>query len=604
MIYGGDELPVRTRIGVARLGWKGTPGPAWNKVRVNQTAAGRVWDANIEVEPGKNARYRQTATEKDGKTVIAIEVTAETDLNIEGVYLWLDIPRAEFSGGKVVAGEATAVMPVHKPEKKQFFSAESKDVIIRDSRGNLALSANFERPHAFALEDRWDRTGPQYSAMITIRKGALAAGATASMELSLSVAGEPESAPARLQLDASKHRYAFHGFGGNYCFGIESPVTQYTLDNLNVAWARTEMSLSKWAPENDTEGSRLHNEFLLMKQLQQKRIPYVISIWQLPERFYTDPGPKPQRRDKRKIAPDQWNALLDSLGSYLVYAKEKHGVEPDLFSFNEANIGVDVLLNAEEHRDAIKRIGGHFAKLGLKTKMLLADATGPRDTHEYALPAANDPEAMRYVGAVGFHSWGGGTPAQYKAWGDLAEWLGLPLLVSELGVDAAAHSGQLYDSFHYGIEEVKMYQELLLYARPQGTQQWEFTGDYGTVKVAKDGALQPTPRFWFLKHFTDLTPRNSEALGTVSDNAKILFTAFAKGSVYTLHVANVGASRDVTIEGIPAGIRELRAVRTSEGEDYKSLPAVNVEAGVARFRMPARSLLTLIAGAVPESAAK
>ena len=125
---------------------------------------------------------------------------------------------------------------------------------------------------------------------------------------------------------------------------------------------------------------------------------------------------------------------------------------------------------------------------------------------------------MRYVKAVGFHSWGGGTPEQYKAWGDLAEWLNLPLLVTELGVDASAHMGGMYDSFSYGMREVRMYQELFLYARPQGTQQWEFTGDYSIVRARRkdDGTaeLTPTSRFWFVKHFTDLTPHNSDALAT------------------------------------------------------------------------------------------
>jgi hypothetical protein len=272
-----------------------------------------------------------------------------------------------------------------------------------------------------------------------------------------------------------------------------------------------------------------------------------------------------------------------------------NGVEPDMFSFNEANIGIDVLLTPEEHRDSIKRLGAHFDKLGLKTRLLLGDATGPRGTHEWALAAAADPEAMRYVKAVAFHSWGGATPEQYRAWGDLAEWLELPLLVTELGVDASAYMGRLYDSFHYGVREVRMYQELLLHARPQGTQQWEFTGDYAIVRTRRreDGGvdLTPTHRFWFVKHFTDLTPRNSDALATSSDNNNVLITAFAKGPVYTIHVANTAAARQVAIEGLPAA--EFRAVRTSEDEEYRELAPLRPPAGVLRLDLPARSLLTL-----------
>jgi len=199
---------------------------------------------------------------------------------------------------------------------------------------------------------------------------------------------------------------------------------------------------------------------------------------------------------------------------------------------------------------------------------------------------------------VGFHSWGGGTPEQYAAWGDLAEWLGLPLLVTELGVDAAAWRGRTYDSFHYGLREVRMYQELLLHARPQGTMQWEFTADYSTVKTATNPEnLVPTHRFWFIKHFTDLTPRNADALATSSDHSKVLFTAFAgerdRRRVYTLHLANLGAGREVTIQGLPEDGRLLRAVRTSEREEFQELPPVKAEAGTLTLQMPARALVTL-----------
>jgi O-glycosyl hydrolase len=315
----------------------------------------------------------------------------------------------------------------------------------------------------------------------------------------------------------------------------------------------------------------------------------VISIWQAPVWLYADPDGGGRWREKRRVPREKWDELAESITSYLVYAKQQYGVEPDLFSFNESNIGINVLLTPEEHRDLIKLLGPRMEKLGLKTRMLLADATGARGTHEFALAAANDPEAMRYVTAVAFHSWGGATPEQYAAWGDLAEWLGLPLLVTELGVDAAAHRGRTYDSFHYGIREVEMYQQLLLHARPRATMHWEFTPDYNLLGA--DG--QPTHRFWFVKQFADLTPRGAEALGTASSHARVLFTAFAKADAYTLHVANLGAAREITIEGIPAAVKMLRAVRTSENERYQALPPLVPQGGALRFPMPARALLTL-----------
>jgi hypothetical protein len=284
--------------------------------------------------------------------------------------------------------------------------------------------------------------------------------------------------------------------------------------------------------------------------------------------------------------------LLDLLGSYLLFAKREYSVEPDLFSFNEANLGIYVGLTPETHAEAIRRIGAHFRKLGLKTRMLLGDATGPRDTHNFVLEAAMDPEVMQYVGAVGFHSWGGGTPEQYRAWGDVAEWLHLPLLVTELGVDAAAYYTRSWDSYHYGLREARMTQELLMYARPQGTQFWQFTQDYALARV-RDGIVEPTARFWLMKHFTDLTPHASDALAATSDQKSVLFTAFRKGGAYALHILNLGAAREASLEGLPDAAWEV--VETTEAAQYQQKPVLHSNGASLRLDLPSRSLVTLTA---------
>ena len=610
MMYGGDELAVRGRVQIPARDWSrmSEPAPAQRG-----GPAGSGWQGSIAADAGKSARFRQTVTEQDGRVWLSVEVTADADLDIPGVYYAIDVPRAPFVGGWAVvqtaSGSQQAAFPEHRTPERDFFRADGLALRFTGAARNLNLAATLDGARNIAFTERWDRAGRSYAALIQMRPGPLAAGQTASLKIGLALTGDPDHTPARLKVDAASSRYQFQGFGGNYCFNIESPVSQYTLDNLKVAWGRTEMSLSYWEPDDHSAAPappgyfkqreqaypRLRLEMQMARQLQDKRIPYIVSIWAVPEWAYTDPGDRPQRRSRRHLAPEKMDALVNSITSYLAYAKEQYGAEPDMFSFNEANIGVDVLLTPEEHRDMIKRLGASFEKAALKTRLLLGDATGPRNTHEFALVAAQDPEAMRYVKAVGFHSWGGGTPEQYQAWGDLAEWLQLPLLVTELGVDASAYQGGMYDSFTYGMREVRMYQELLQYARPQGTQQWEFTADYGIARARRrdDGGadVTPTSRFWLVKHFTDLTPRNSDALTTASDNDQVLLTGFRQGAVYTLHVANMAASRPVTIEGLPDV--EFRTVRTSETENFQELPPVRPEKGVLRLEIPARSLVTL-----------
>jgi O-glycosyl hydrolase len=410
---------------------------------------------------------------------------------------------------------------------------------------------------------------------------------------------------------------------------VESPVSQYTLDNLKVAWARTEMKLHHWAGPNDGNSpdqidwetlkqrdkpdSRLRRDFLWMQQLQNRGIPYVISIWQLPDWLYAEAN-SDARKDStsaRRLAPQKWPELLGGIGTYLLYAKKQYGVEPDLFSFNEPDYGVRVKLTGEEHRDAIIRIGRHLEKLRLKTRMLLADVASARVPQEYLKPTISDPNAMKYVGAVAFHSWGGARPEQYAAWGDTAEKLKLPLLVAEVGVDADWHTVSAWrDTHYYALKEVAMYQELLLHARPQGTMQWELTEDYSTVGKERDAGgwkFTPKKRFWFLKHFFNLTPARSDALATGSSNAKVLVTAFrgkqSSDPAYTVHVANLGASRGVTIRGLPEGIAALNVVRTGETESFQALPAVKADKGVLRLDLPPQSLTTLTTMPVADGAA-
>jgi len=621
LCYDGEQLTVRTDLRFPVRGWKQLPGLGTAK-GVKRSKAGGVlsWLGRIEVAEGKHCRFEQAIREKDGEAHVSIRATADADLDIEGVFFWLDVPIDVFAGGHCELGQGRGAprsgeMPRTKPAKRHFLRAKASQIEMADARETVRLEAKLDRACQVVVQDTREWGGKVYSAFIALHSGPLAKGKSTSLSIALKVAGQADHTPARLTLDATQKRYRLDGFGGNYCFNIESPVTQYTLDNLRVAWARTEMTLREWEPKNDNDSptstnrellqshdrpnTNLRREFLLAQQIQKRGIPYSITIWDLPEWLYAQPG-KGRRAHKRRVPPDKWPELLECLGSYLTHAKQQYGVEPDLFSFNEANIGVRVLFTAEEHREAIKCIGAHFEELGLRTKMLLADATGPRDTHKYALPAADDPKAMRYVGAVAFHSWGGASPEQYGAWADLAERLKLPLLVAELGVDAGAWRGRAFDSFHYGLREVRMYQEILLYARPQGTMQWEFTSDYGTVRTEKTEAglkLVPTSRFWFVKHFCNLTPTPGHALATKSDHARVLFTAFAGeadgASHYTCHIANLGTEREATLSGVPAGTRELSAVRTSEREGFRQLGSVAVTDGVVRTQLAARSLLTL-----------
>ena len=601
----GESVAVAGNVRLPNRGWAKQPSLADLRDGKHSTDDGvERWSGRIEATPGAWASFEQTL-END---VLAIRITAEADLDLEGVYLWLDLPIPVFKGGHcTLAGgpnPAASKFPVDQPPARHFLKAEADRLTAATSDGRVALDAKLDHPVSIVVQDGREFGGRTYTALVRFGES-LKQGQSATLSLTLAAEIQPDTSPAHLTVDPMVTRYPFDGFGGNYCFNIESPVTDYTLDHLKIAWARCELTAYEWEPQNDNADpanvdwdaftardkldSNLRREFLLAQRIQKMGVPYVVSVWQLPAWLYTDPQGDP-RAGKRKIDPAKWPELLECLGSYLLYAKRQYGVEPDLFSFNESDIGVRVWLTAEEHRDAIKRIGPHFESQGLKTRLLLGDTGNARGTVKFCYPTADDPEALKYVGAVSFHSWGGATPEQYGAWADLADRLKLPLLVGELGVDAQAWRGKAYATFDYAMREVRHYQELILHARPRGTMQWEFTSDYGIVAATDDG-LQPTKRFYFVQQFCNLTPYHSRALGVASDHPKVLITAFADEQTTTMHISNSGAEREATVTGLPAGT--WRALRTSQAEDYAELPAVVSDGGAVTLTLAAQSLLTL-----------
>jgi O-glycosyl hydrolase len=509
------------------------------------------------------------------------------------------------------------ILPHKQAPINPLVSGSVRQVLLADAPREVRVDISLDRICTINLQDNRTYGSATYGALVECFKGPLGKGKSASLQVSLGLSSQPVTGQTVLTLHPAQKRYELEGFGGNYCFGIESPVATYTLRNLRSVWARSEMLLREWEPENDNAsasqvnweyfkaqdkpGSKLRRRFLFDQQIQKQGLRQVVSIWQLPNWLYTDPARQTDDHGRR-LAPDKWAELLESIGSYLLHAKRAYGVEPDLFSFNEADLGVYVQFSAEEQRDMIKRVGTILQKLGLKTKLLVADSHSPRDTSLYALPTADDPQALSFAGGLSFHSWGGASAAQYKAWADLAGRLRLPLIVAEAGLDPEVWRTGMFDTYPYGLSEARMYQELLLHARPQAILYWEYTSDYRLVReknagAAKEPELTPTARFWFLKHFSDLTPPKAAALTTGSSQSDVLLTAFAgsgkDASALTLHILNTGAARQAAIFGVPVTVTTLRAVLTSDGQSFQELPPVAVIKVPLVVDLPARSLLTL-----------
>ncbi|HEY5806653.1 MAG TPA: hypothetical protein VIT67_01725 [Povalibacter sp.] len=553
------------------------------------------WTGTATFPNGRSADFA-VSWKEDAKGVAfggGLSHAAANPLHVQSIEYVIDVPRALFVNGHMASAddnETLVGLPATKTAQTTLYSDDTQQVEFRDANRNWSLGIRLDGEHPVLVEDRWDEQGRAYRVRIQLFSGLWPADTPLKFGMRLVSSGKSAAADALLNIDPRVRLYAFDGFGGNYCWAADNAVTQYTLRNLRLAWSRHELKAIAWDRERKTPGDALKADFERIAHMQKAQVPWIISLWRVPERFYIDANRHQPGTFGRKIVPERWDEMLELIGSYLQYIKQEYGAEPALFSFNEPDLGVDIGLSPVEHRDAIKRIGSYLRKQGFKTRMLLGDTANPRDTHEYILPTTADPEAMQYVGAVSFHSWGNGSPAQYAAWSDVAQWLQLPLLIGEAGVDPGAYRNRNYDSYDYGLKELEQLQNLLRYARPQSSLYWQFTEDYGLARPTGSELAQPTGRFWMMKHFTNLTPPKSEAVQSASDQDDVLISAFTKSDRLAVHIVNIGPARRATLKGLPSG--RWRRTVTTESQDWDEQPL----GSTSSLQLPARSVTTLVSG--------
>ncbi|MCG3179473.1 MAG: hypothetical protein BIFFINMI_01808 [Phycisphaerae bacterium] len=617
----GEKLDLAVRIVVPLKGWhRMCRLEEATGVKATTADGARQWAGKLPVADGAYP-YVLTLAEAAGGFTMDVDLTADSDTAVEGVYVWVYLPVDAFAGGRATPTAdppaKSTPLPRTLPREYHFLNARATGLEVEAPDDKTAVGIDWGRPIDFSLQDERQWNGQSFGLLIPICAGQPPRGRHVTAKLKFTVRLTPDTSPAHLTIGADKGVWAFGGVGGDFCFGTASPVTGHNLANLRVAWGRCEMNLADWEPVNDNDdpattdlayfqkrdrpGSPVREDFEMATELTRRKIPFVISTWWVPP-WMSDRPDDADRQAQRHIPREKWDEMAESVVAYLLHLKKNYRAEPLAYSFNESNLGVRVKMSGQEHRDLIKLLGPRLEKAGLATRMMLGD-TSPADTLDFVRPSAADPEAMKYVSAVAFHCWGGATPKTYAAWADLAGRFKLPLLVTELGVDANFRI-RPWSLPGYWLREAEMYQQVLLYARPAGTMQWEFTSDYGFVDAARaaDGVkLTPTTRFYVVKHFADLTPPDAQAMASDSDHRRVLLTAFftdrwEHARVYTFHVTNTGSARKATISGVPKRLEgvALLAVLTTEAEHFRKLPPVTVKEGKIELDLPAECLLTLM----------
>ncbi len=129
--------------------------------------------------------------------------------------------------------------------------------------------------------------------------------------------------------------------------------------------------------------------------------------------------------------------------------------------------------------------------------------------------------------------------------------------------------------------------------------QRQLTSDYSVLTgggiYGTPGPLKSTQRFWNLKQL-GLTPGGSFNLPIKCDRPNISCVAYGdiKDGIYTVHIVNNGAKREVTLTGLPGNVKALNMYITDEHHGMDKIKSVRVSNGKAQFTLDSACFTTLI----------
>jgi hypothetical protein len=647
----GQLMDINCSMCVAQPDWSSVSRTGREQQINTYRRQGKVETVAIRMRPplalrnqGINWILEATETVEEiapGAAKLDVEYWFENDADIAGAYYCLELPADFYSGGSVQLIEPVGPAPGQvsvapgAADQNEYLHVTARGARFVSTRRQLEVT--FTEPTEVIVRDDRRQNNFNLQVYFTVLPGKAVADPTARKSFTLKASGEMDTSPVNFSIDATRPGQLFDGLGGN--FRLQNPrtdpaVIRYNLDSLRVAWGRVELPWAIWQPNQDSDplaearAGKIHPRVAqameMARTLARKGMPIIVSAWSAPPWAILGAGGFPARGGRgageaaggaavrglmnvpfsesgprgNPLNPEKMDRIEESIAGYLVYLKEKYGVEAALFSFNESDLGINVRQTPREHAELIKTLGAWFASKGLATKLALGD-TSDANPIDFIRPALRDAEAAKHVGAVDFHSWRGCTDEILAQWRDAARALNVPLVVAEGSTDAAAYRyPQIFLEPSFALYEINLYTRILAIAQPKSILQWQLTADYSTLAgggvFGDDSPLRPTQRYWNLKQLASTPPR-SFWLPAASDKPGIACAAFgniAEGE-YTLHVVNNGPRRPATVTGLPAEVKQLRILVTDSKRGMEEIGRVSVTGGKAEFTLEPTSFTTL-----------
>lgn len=526
------------------------------------------------ITPMHGVEFTQNVTDVDMNTVrLSWKAEVKEDLK-EGAYFCMNFPSENYSKAKIkISGRKVTVT---SPERTITLAFDHAVVMfVRDEGSDKVL----------------------YVTLLPV----LEKGTVKELSAVMTVDGKRHHETAEIVIDGTKPGREFAGFGGNFRIqnvAKDPQVIDYCLDKMRVAFGRVEMPWAMWDMQG-AESEHVRRSAEMARRLKQIGMPVIVSCWFPPLWAGTQTTRSDGTARAFALKPAEKDKIYASLASYLVFLKNDYGVEADYFSFNESDLGIDVVFTPEEHRDFIKSFGQYLADRGLKTRLLLGD-NSDATTFSFIEPALNDPSARPYIGAISFHSWRGCDDATLRKWAEASRKINVPLIIGEGSTDAAAHQyPAIFKESTFALYEINLYVRICAICQPISILQWQLTSDYsllwGDGIFRSEGPLRPTQRFYNLKQLS-MTPKDAFAVPVKCNKNAVNTAAFVKTATgeCALHIVNNGAACEAQISGLPMNATSAVCYVTNSSL-HAEAKMLTVNDGKVSVQMPSESFVTLIA---------
>ncbi|HTS66920.1 MAG TPA: hypothetical protein VMH28_33075 [Candidatus Acidoferrales bacterium] len=649
----GHLMELNSSMCVAQPDWSAVSRTGRERQTNSYSRKGKIETVAIQMIPprplrtqGVNWAFAAAETVEDvgpGTARVDVEYRFHTDADIAGAYYCLELPASLYSGGfvQLIGAESSAPGQVSLApgpnDQNEYLRVQAAGARFVSPHRQIEVA--FNEPTEIVIRDDRRENSFDIQVYFAVIPGKAVEGQSAKKSFAFKVGGEPDASPVTVTVDPTRPGQMFDGLGGNFRLQnarTDPAVIQYNLDSLRIAWGRVELPWALWHPNEesdplaDARAGKIHPRVSqamdMARTLARKGIPVIVSAWSAPQWAVLGgrggpAGPQPPLGVPAGAAapvralpgfpvpstgprgnplnPEKMDRIRESIAGYLLHLKEKYGAEAAMFSFNESDLGINVRQTPREHSELIKTLGPYFASRGLATRLALGD-TSDANPIEFIRPAMHDPEAVKYIAAVDFHSWRGCTDEILAQWRDAARALNVPLLVAEGSTDAAAYRyPQILLEPSFAFYEINLYTRILNIAQPKSILQWQMTADYSLLAgggvFGDSGPLRPTQRYWNLKQFASTPPR-SFVLPVKCDKPGVTCAALgniAEG-VYTLHIVNNSGRRPAALIGFPPDVKQLRLWVTDAHRGMEEMDRVAVTGGKAELTLEPTSFTTLV----------